>query len=108
MKTKAREYMTAYRESLGLTIWQMAIRCQISQSLLSMLEGDESNVTHPNIVKRVGEASKLTRAQRIAMLPPNHRPGPNYNPDLYKEAPEDPRAFKILPSEQKGWYAVYE
>lgn len=105
MKTKAREYMTTYRESLGLTILQMATRCRISQSLLSMLEGDESNVTHPNIVKRVGKAYKLTKAQRTAMLPPNHRPGPDYNPDKYKEDPsEEFKHFRIIPTDRKGFY----
>lgn len=107
MKTEARDYMIAYRESKGMSIKEMAQKCQISEILLRKLEGDDTCVTHPNIVQRVAKAYKLTKAQRTAMLPPNHRPGPNYNPDLYKEAPEDPRDFRIMPSEKRGFYGSY-
>lgn len=104
-----RDYMIAYRKSKELSIEKMAEKCGISEILLRKLEGDDTCVTHPNIVRRVAKQYELTQEQRIGMLPPNHRPGPDYDPDRYKIAAfDDPRAFKILPSEQKGWYAVYE
>ena len=53
-------------------------------------EDDESCVTHPDIVRRIAKAYKLTKDQRTMMLPPNHRPGKDYDPDRYKEM-VDPR-----------------
>ena len=104
-----RDYMIAYRESKNLSIEEMAQKCRISEILLRKLEGDDTSVTHPNIVQRVAKAYKLTKAQRAAMLPPNYRPGPDYDPDKYKIAAFDnPRDLRILPSEKKGWYGVYE
>lgn len=79
-----REYMIAHRKSLQLSVDRMAAKLQISPTLLSMLENDESCVTHPEFVKRIAKAYKLTKQQRTMMLPPNYRPGPDYNPNLYK------------------------
>lgn len=100
-----RDYMTAYRESLGLTVREMAMQLDISQTLLSMLEGDAECVTHPAIARRIAKLYLLTEEQYTGMIPLNHRPGPDYNPDLYKEDPgEEFKAFKILPTDRRGFY----
>lgn len=78
-----REYMIRYRMQKELTIKQMAKKCKISCGLLTNLEQYEEYVTHPEIVKRVAAAYKLTRKQAEGMLPLNYRPGPDYDPGRY-------------------------
>lgn len=85
-----RDYMISFREKQCISIDRMAAKLQISPTLLSMLEDDESCVTYPDIVRRIAKAYKLTKDQRTMMLPPNHRPGKDYDPDRYKEM-VDPR-----------------
>lgn len=80
----ARDYMIAHRTAARISIDKMAAKLKISPYLLTMLEEDEACVTHPEIVKRIAKAYKLTKEQRTMMLPPNYRPGPNYEPDRYK------------------------
>ena len=95
-----RDYMITHRESLGWSVEKMAKKLEISPFLLSMLEDDESSVTHPLIAKRVARAYKLTKEQRTMMLPENYRPGPNYDPNRYKldvEGKDMYREFKIAP-----------
>lgn len=79
-----RSYMIERRESFSLTREQMAKKLGISSKLLEMLETDDQCVTHPTFVDRISKAYRLTKTQRTAMLPENHRPGPNYDPDRYK------------------------
>lgn len=79
-----REYMLERRSSLRMSRENMASKLKISPKLLAMLEEDEACVAHPLIVDRVAKAYKLTKDQRIMMLPENHRPGPHYDPDRYK------------------------
>lgn len=80
----ARDYMFAYRLEKGISLDKMAAKLKISPFLLALLEEDETSVTHPEIVKSVAKAYKLTKEQRTMMLPPNYRPGPDYDPNRYK------------------------
>ena len=79
-----REYMIEFRRQRGISRELMAKKLSISPKLLEMLEENDQEVSHPNIVKRVAKAYRLTKTQRIGMLPPNHRPGPGYDPDKYE------------------------
>lgn len=79
-----RDYMIEFRTSRRMDIERMEKKLDISPGLLSLLEDDESSVTHPEIVKRIAKAYKLTKEQRTMMLPKNYRPGPNYDPNRYK------------------------
>ena len=81
-----REYMLEYRRVRCISRDMMAKKLKISPKLLEMIEENDKEVTHPEIAKAIAKAYKLTKEQRIGMLPPNHRPGPDYNPDRYKEA----------------------
>lgn len=95
-----RDYMIRFREENRIPIDKMAKKLHISPLLLSMLEDDESCVTHPLIAKRVARAYKLTKEQRTMMLPENYRPGPDYDPNRYKldaEGKDMYREFKIAP-----------
>ena len=94
----ARNWMIAKRESLGLSREQAAKLCnprnkqtgeylhpgQVSDKLIEMLEDDDSCVTHPSIVKRIAKVYGMSKDERLQLLPENHRPGPNYDPDRYK------------------------
>ena len=97
-----RDYMIAHRESLQLSVDRMAAKLQISPHLLSMLEDDETCVTHPEIVKRIAKAYKLTKQQRTMMLPPNYRPCPDYDPDRYKLDIEGRDILRRFDFERKG------
>ena len=79
-----REYMLERRSSLRMSRENMARKLKISPKLLAMLEEDDHCVTHPLIVKLIAKAYNLTAEQRTMMLPENHRPGPDYDPDRYK------------------------
>lgn len=78
-----REYMIHYRMRHKLSETEMARRCKISTGLLTDLEENDKYVTHPRIVERVAAAYRLTRQQAEQMLPPNYRPGPDYDPGRY-------------------------
>lgn len=93
-----RDYMIRFREENRIPIDKMAKKLHIGLLLLSMLEDDETCVTHPEIVKRIAKAYKLTKEQKIAMLPENYRPDPNYDPDKYRilcDTREDLRNYKL-------------
>lgn len=93
-----RTWMIEKRESLGLSREQAAKLCnprdkrtfelvyngQVSEKLIAMLENDDTCVTHPSIVKRIAKVYGMSKDERLQLLPENHRPGPNYNPDRYK------------------------
>jgi hypothetical protein len=95
---KQRTWMIEKRESMGLSREQMAERCnprnkqtgaylhpgQVSEKLIEMLEEDDTCVTHPSIVKRIAKVYGMSKDERLTLLPENHRPGPNYDPDRYK------------------------
>ena len=50
-----RIYMIEYRRKHKLSLKHMAEKCQISATLLSMLEKCEQEVTHPKIAERIGK-----------------------------------------------------
>lgn len=86
-----RKWLIEKRESKGLSREQAAKLCnrggengKVSEKLVTMLEMDDTCVTHPNIVKRIAKVYGLDRKERTQLLPPNHRPGPDYDPDRYK------------------------
>lgn len=81
-----RSYMISKRNAFGLTREAMAkkLGMGISPKLLEMLETDDQCVTHPTFVDRIAKVYRLTKEQKTMMLPENHRPGPNYDPDRYK------------------------
>lgn len=81
---QARQYMIDYREKRRFTRDFMANKLKISPKLLEMLEENDQEVTHPEIVKDIAKAYRLTKEQKTMMLPPNYRPGPDYDPDRYK------------------------
>lgn len=83
-----RKYMIDFRRQHNISREDMAKKLQISDKLLGMIEDNDQEVTHPGIAKAIARAYKLTKAQRITMLPLNHRPGPDYGPDRYKLPPE--------------------
>lgn len=99
-----REYMIERRKALRMTRDQMARRLQISPKLVEMLEEDENCVTHPEIVKVVARAYRLTKQQKTMMLPENYRPGPHYNPDRYKLATDPTLMFKSFKITARGDY----
>ena len=91
-----REYMIEFRAKHGISREAMAKKLKISVKLLSMIEDNDQEVTHRDIVKRISAAYKLTREQRIMMLPPNYRPGPDYDPDRYKFPPTYDDALNFI------------
>ena len=101
-----REYMIRRREALGLTVDQMAKKCEISPGLLRMLEDDDQCVTGQKIVERIAKQyTNLTRDQKIGMIPPNYRPGPDYDPDRYRYGDSENmfRDFMVVP--RANWRA---
>lgn len=79
-----RQYMIDYRAKRGIPRDKMAKKLHISETLLEMIEENDQEVTHPLIVKSIARAYGLTERQKTMMLPLNHRPGPDYDPDRYK------------------------
>lgn len=91
-----REYMIEFRQQRGISREAMAKKLKISVKLLTMIEENDQEVTHRDIVKRIASAYKLTKQQRIMMLPLNYRPGPDYDPDRYKFPPEFDDALRFI------------
>lgn len=85
----AREYMIEYRKSLRKDIREMAAVCNVSTTLLSMLENNDREVTHPKIAETIGKKYHLTKKQIEGMKPENYRKGsPEYNPNKYRAMPD--------------------
>lgn len=103
-----RDYMIAFRRRKRITIDQMAAHCKVSVGLISLLEENETSVTHPNIARRVGAEYELSNRRTLMLMPENHRPGKYYDPDKFKitEDPEEIfRSFKVS-RRGKGGVAV--
>ena len=98
-----RQYMIDYRESHKINPAAMAKQLEISPLLLDWLEQDDKTVTHPKIVERIAEAYGLTEAQRVGMLPENHRPGPGYDPNRYALPEEVLSNFTVMPGYVRVW-----
>lgn len=83
----AAEKMKEYRTSHGYSVKRMSERCEISITLLKMIEN--GMVTHPYIAKRVAKVYGLTDEEAYELMPEIHRPNsPRYDPDKYK-MPDD-------------------
>lgn len=82
----SRDYMIAFRKKNVMTLRHMAKVCQCSETLLSMLEESESNVTHPSIAKRISRAYCMSDEQYLDLIPRNYRPNDlNYDPEMFVE-----------------------
>lgn len=82
----SRDHMIEFRKKNAITLRQMAKVCQCSQTLLSILEESELDVTHPNIAKRITRAYCMSDEQYLDLIPRNYRPNdPNYDPEMYVE-----------------------
>lgn len=55
-----KEYMIAKREAQGLSMRQMARKCDCSDMLLLLLESHDSGITHPKIAARIAREYGLT------------------------------------------------
>ena len=92
-----REYMTMYRKERHISLQNMAQKLRISKMLLRWLESNDMEVTHPNIAQRIADAYELTYEQYEGLMPEHYRPtSPNYNPNLYKPAPEEYNDFVVM------------
>ena len=93
-----RIYMIEYRRKHKLSLKHMAEKCQISATLLSMLEECEHEVTHPKIAERIGKYYHLTLEQTEGLMPEHYRKSsPNYDPDLYRRNKDELKQINILP-----------
>ena len=97
-----RKWLIEKRESNDLSREGMARLCNkgkgcigmVSEKLIEMLELDDTCVTHPNLAARIAKAYGLGKKQTLQLLPLNHRPGPDYDPDRYKDS-TDYRFFVV-------------
>ncbi len=101
------EKMRAYREKHRYSIKTMSMKSGCSEMLLKMVENGA--VTHPKIAEQIKKAYKLNKKDILEIIPENHRPGPNYNPDKYK-VPEKVSKYVIIKStdaelDLAGYYA---
>lgn len=97
-----RQYMIDFRKEHNLTRREMAVKCRISTTLLSMLEDSEYEVTHPNIAERIGVQYMLTPAQTESLMPEHYRKSsPNYDPDLYRRNKDELKQITLLPRRKK-------
>ena len=93
-----RDFMIANREAKRKTVEQMALKCNMSATLLRMIENNADEVTHPAIVADIKKAYGLTAEQAESLLPVNYRKSsPEYNPDKYKIEPGFEK-FTVAPS----------
>lgn len=77
------EKMKRYRIQHGYSIKDMSLKSGASETLLKMVEN--GMVTHPHIARQIGKAYHLDKTDILELIPENHRPGPYYDPDKYKE-----------------------
>ena len=98
-----RQYMIDQRMALGEPLPDMARKLKISPLLLGWLEDNDKIVTHPKIVKRIAKAYGLTEEQRVGLLPVNHRPGPDYDPNRYALPEEVLSNFTVMPGYVRVW-----
>ena len=91
---EVRELMEKRRLDWGYSFNAMSERCKCTVTLLKMVMDGET--THPNIVKRIQKAYRLTDRQAEMLMPVIHRKhGPDYEPDRYV-SPEDINYRPIL------------
>ena len=93
-----RLYMIEYRRKHKMSLRHMAEKCQISATLLSMLEKCDQEVTHPNIAERIGKQYHLSKKRTESLMPEHYRKSsPNYDPDLYRRNKDELKQIKLLP-----------
>lgn len=80
-----KEFLIQKRKAKGLTVRQMAVRCECSEALLWPLEVDDNWITHPLIAARIAKEYGLNvdeynrlvheshRAEKLPK-PPKHKP----------------------------------
>lgn len=91
------EKMIDFRTSRGLSLRNMQQRSGVPSVVLGTVE--DGNVTHPNFVKRIKKAYKLTDEEAELLLPKNRRKhDPEYNPNKYVIEP-DITAQRLLPKQ---------
>lgn len=67
-----REWLIEKRKAQGMTVAQMASKCDCSRRLLEMIEYDD-HVTHPDIASRMVAAYGLTLDEFNALVPEERR-----------------------------------
>lgn len=99
------EKMEAYRKRHGYSVRDMSWRSGASEVLLRMLE--HGHVTHPKIARQVGRAYNLSTDDINELIPPNYRPGENYDPDKYVQHVPDSKYAVVgrIPKEEADYYA---
>lgn len=70
-----RNFMIEKRVRTGLTMEDMARRCECTRYLLDGLETGDIKVTHPNIAARIAKAYSLTVEEYEKLIPQNYRNG---------------------------------
>ena len=91
-----RYFMIQYRKERGIDLLTMARRCEISRTLLDLLESSDSDVTCPKIAERIGKAYELDEMQIEGLMPEHHRKSsPNYDPNRYKRDENEYTDFAI-------------
>lgn len=100
-----RQFMINFRVKRNLTIDVMAKKCNCSKHLLAQIELFDDFVTHPNIAQRIAAVCKLTPEQATGILPPNYRPGPDYDPRKYVEEDRVFSVFGIRKSDNPSIYS---
>lgn len=58
-----RPWMIERRKEMGLTVKQMAEKCECGYVLLNWLENNKNIITHPDIASRIAAEYKLTVEQ---------------------------------------------
>ena len=68
-----KEFMVRKREALGLTLQQMAQKCDCSMGILSLLEEGDQDITHPYIASRVAKEYGLSVDEYNRLVHEKHR-----------------------------------
>lgn len=68
-----KEFMIEKRKAKGLTVKQMAIRCECSEALLWPLEVDDNWITHPLIAAKIAKEYGLNVDEYNRLVHESHR-----------------------------------
>ena len=68
-----KDFMIHKREALGLTLHQMAQRCDCSEGLLSLLEEGDRDITHPHIASRIAKEYGLKVEEYNRLVHEKHK-----------------------------------
>lgn len=78
----AREKMIKYRKENNLSYKILSVKSGVNRYLLEMVEN--GHVTHPAIAEKICKVYKLSKEDLLELIPSNHVPGENYDPDKFK------------------------